>query len=67
MLPAFGQGRADPQAPQNSGITKIDQYIEYVRNTCDANSTVYQLAAAQADLKASLDLSCRKGIVPASR
>jgi hypothetical protein len=67
LPPAFGQVRADPQALQNSGITKIDQWTEYVRRTGDAKSTVYQLAAARADLKASFDLSCRRGITPARR
>jgi CHAT domain-containing protein len=57
VLPqAFGQAGPDPQALQNSGIAKIDHWIDYVRRTGDARSTVPELAAAQADLKASFDL-----------
>ena len=56
LPPAFGQVGSDPQALQNSGIAKIDTWTDYVRRTGDAKSTVSELAAAQADLKASFDL-----------
>lgn len=56
LPPAFGQAGRDPQALQNSGIAKIDQWTDYVRRTGDAKSTVSELAAAQADLQASFDV-----------
>lgn len=57
VLPlAFGQVGRDPKSLQNSAIAKIDRWTDYVRRTGDARSTVSELLAAQADLKASLDL-----------
>lgn len=53
---AFGQASRDPQSLQKSGITKIDQWTDYVRRTGDARGTVSDLASAQVDLKASYDL-----------
>src|SRR3984893_543130 len=54
--PAFGQQSNDPQQLQQSGIAKIDHWMDYARRTGDANTTVHELAAAQAELKASYDL-----------
>jgi CHAT domain-containing protein len=56
LLPGFGQGASDPQSLQTRSISRIDKWIDYVRRTGDAKSTVSELAAAQADLKTSLDL-----------
>lgn len=56
LPPAFGQGGRDPQTLQNNAIAKIDHWVDYVRRTGDAKSTVSELAAAQADLKASFDI-----------
>jgi CHAT domain-containing protein len=53
---AFGQAGRDPQSLQDSGIAKIDRWLDYVRRTGDAKSTVSDLAAAQEDLKASFNL-----------
>ncbi len=47
---------SDPQSLQIRSISRIDKWIDYVRRTGDAKSTVRELAAAQADLKTSLDL-----------
>ncbi|HEY6339779.1 MAG TPA: CHAT domain-containing protein [Candidatus Sulfotelmatobacter sp.] len=55
VLSAFGQDR-DPQSLQNRGIARIDKWTDSVRRTGDAKSTVSELAAAQVDLKASIDL-----------
>src|SRR5208282_4650137 len=61
LPPACGQVNRDqvnraPLSLQNSGIAKIDRFIDYVRRTGDAKSTVSALAEAQVDLKASVDL-----------
>jgi len=56
IAPAFGQVAGDPQSLQTRSISRIDKWIDYVRRTGDAKSTVSELAAAQADLKTSLDL-----------
>lgn len=55
LAPAFGQVSRDPQSLQSQSISRIDNWIDYVRRTGDAKSTS-ALAEAQADLKASLDL-----------
>jgi CHAT domain-containing protein len=55
-LPAFGQQSNDPQQLQKDGIAKIEHWLDYVRRTGDAKSTVSELAAAQAELKTSFDL-----------
>ena len=55
LPPTFIQMGGDPQSLQNSGIAKIDEWTDYVRRTGDAKSTVSELAAAQAELKASFD------------
>lgn len=61
LLPlAFGQVGRDPKSLQDSAIAKIDHWTDYVRRTGDARSTVSELMAAQADLKASLDLSVQQ-------
>jgi CHAT domain-containing protein len=52
---AFGQSH-DPQSLQKSGVAKIDKWTDYVRRTGDARTTVSDLAAAQTDLKTSVDL-----------
>src|SRR5579864_4864304 len=56
LLPAFSQVAGNPQSLQTRSISRIDRWIDYVRRTGDAKSTVSELAAAQADLKTSLDL-----------
>ena len=53
---AFGQQSNDPQSQQKSGVAKIDKWTDYVRRTGDARATVSDLAAAQIDLKTSVDL-----------
>jgi len=53
---AFGQTGRDPQSLQKDGIARIDRWLDYVRRTGDAQSTVSDLATAQGDLKSSLDL-----------
>jgi len=56
-MPAFGQRTAaDPQQLQKDGIAKIDHWLDYVRRTGDAKSTVSELAEAQVELKSSFDL-----------
>ncbi len=54
-LSAFGQGVSDPKQLQKDGIAKIDHWLDYVRRTGDAKSTVSELATAQMELKASFD------------
>ena len=56
VLPAFGQQFNDPQQLQKDGIAKIDHWLNYVRRTGDAKSTVSELSIAEAELKISLDL-----------
>ncbi len=56
VLPGFGQQFNDPQQLQKDGIAKIDHWLDYVRRTGDAKSTVSELAIAEAELKTSLDL-----------
>src|SRR5271169_4614130 len=56
VLSAFGQQFNDPQQLQKDGIAKIDHWLDYVRRTGDAKSTVFELAAAQTELKTSFDL-----------
>ena len=56
LLPAFGQVAGDPQSLQTRSTSRIDKWIDYVRRTGDAKSTVSKLAATQADLKTNLDL-----------
>jgi len=58
-LPAFAQS-VDPQQLQKDGIAKIDHWLDYVRRTGDTRSTVSELAAAQAELKASYDLFAQR-------
>ena len=53
---AFGQVSGDAKSLQTRSVSRIDKWIDYVRRTGDAKSTVSELAAAQADLKTSLDL-----------
>ena len=55
-MPAFGQQGSDPQQLQKDGIAKIDHWLDYVRRTGDAKSTVSELAEAQTELKTSFDL-----------
>ena len=59
-LPVFGQQSGDPQQLQKEGIAKIDHWIDYVRRTGDARSTISELALAQAELKASFDLFAQR-------
>ncbi|MGB9457954.1 MAG: CHAT domain-containing protein [Bryobacteraceae bacterium] len=56
LPPASGQSSIDPQQLQKSGIARIDHWTGYVLRTGDAKSTVYELAAAQSELRASYDL-----------
>jgi len=60
LQPALGQPSNDPQQLQKSGIAKIDHWMDYVRRTGDARSTVNELAAAQSELKASYDLFLKR-------
>jgi CHAT domain-containing protein len=52
----FGQSNDDPRQSQESGIAKVDHWIDYVRRTGDAKSRLYELQAAQSELEASRDL-----------
>jgi len=52
----FGQSSNDPRQLQESGIAKIDHWIDYVRRTGDAKSSLFELQAAQSELEASRDL-----------
>lgn len=57
MLQAvFGESRNDPRQLQQSGMARIDHWIDYVRRTGDAKSTIYELESAQSELRASYDL-----------
>jgi len=60
VLRAFGQQSGDPQQLQKDGIAKVDHWMDYVRRTGDAKSTLSELAAAQAELKASFDLFAQR-------
>jgi len=59
-LPGFGQQFNDPQQLQKDGIAKIDHWLDYVRRTGDAKSTLSELATAQAELKASFDMFAQR-------
>jgi len=50
----FAEPSDEPQRLQQSGIAKIDQWMDYVRRTGDAKSTIQELEAAQSKLQASL-------------
>jgi CHAT domain-containing protein/tetratricopeptide (TPR) repeat protein len=52
---SFAQNN-DPQQLQKSGVARIDRWMDYVRRTGDATSTVSELATANSELKASFDL-----------
>ena len=54
--PVFAQQGNDPLQLQKSGTAKLDHWMDYARRTGDAKSTVYELSAAQSDLKACYDL-----------
>ncbi len=56
LQPALSQPSNDPQLLQKSGIAAIDHWLDYVRRTGDAKSTVSELAVAQSQLKASYDI-----------
>jgi tetratricopeptide (TPR) repeat protein len=60
LQPAFGQPSNDPQELEKSGISRIDHWVDYVRRTGDAKSTVYELEAAQSDLQGSYDLFLKR-------
>ena len=60
LQPAFGQLSNDPQQLQKSGVAKIDHWMDYVRRTGDAKSTVNELEAAQSELQASHDLFIKR-------
>lgn len=49
----FAQNSSSPQELQKEGIAKIDHWTDHVRRTGDAQSTVYELASAESDLKTS--------------
>jgi CHAT domain-containing protein len=51
-----GQSGSRAQRLQADGIAKIDHWTNYVRRTGDAKGTVGELAAAESDLRTSLDL-----------
>ena len=59
-LPLFSQPGGNPLQLQQDGIAKIDQWVDYVRRTGDAKSTLSELAAAQAELKASFDMFAQR-------
>jgi CHAT domain-containing protein len=59
-IPAPAQTYRDPTQLQNSGIARIDHWIDHVRRTGDAKSTVSELATAQAELKASFDIFAQR-------
>jgi hypothetical protein len=53
---SFAQLGNDPQQLQKSGIVRIDRWTDHVRRTGEAKTVLSELAAAQAELKASYDL-----------
>ena len=55
-LALIAQQSADPLQLQKDGIAKVDHWLDYVRRTGDARSTLSELAAAHAELKASFDM-----------
>ncbi len=52
-LQGYAQANADPAQLQNSGIARIDHWLNNVRTTGDPASTRNELAAAQIELQAS--------------
>jgi CHAT domain-containing protein len=56
----FAQPSDDPQHLQTSGVSKIDHWLDYVRRTGDAKTTLPELVAAQSELKISYDLFLKR-------
>src|ERR1700741_4351989 len=56
----FGEPSNDPQQLQQGGIAKIDHWLDYVRRTGDAKSTIHELEAAQSELQVSCDLFLKR-------
>jgi len=56
----FAEPSDEPQRLQQSGIAKIDQWMDYVRRTGDAKSTIQELEAAQSKLQASYNLFLKR-------
>lgn len=48
---------ADAEGLQKQGIQKINQYLDYIRRTGDANSKLPELLNAQAQLRLSQGLA----------
>jgi len=52
---ASAQSRSRAQLLQAKGIAEIDHWMDYVRRTGDARSTVAELTSAESDLRSSYD------------